>query len=149
MKSTKPSYKTLRVQLDDGSSVQIKRCTLENTEILLQLQDELLEFYVSCNGFIGEIITKPVVRERLEAMCNILPTVNVSGKDEFLKFDDISDNWEQLILLFFNGSLNDERELENITNPSKVSQLHFFPYVQILQKYVNAKEEQDKGKVKG
>jgi hypothetical protein len=68
---------------------------------------------------------------------------------EFLKFEDICDNWEQLVVLFFNGSLNEERELENVTTPSKVSQLHFFPYLTILQKHVAEKEKQDSRKVKG
>jgi hypothetical protein len=148
MKSTKPIYKTLKVQLDDGSSVQIKRCSLENTDTLLQLQDELLEYYVQCSGFIGEIITKDPVREKLTAMCNILPVVTTGGKEEFLKFEEISDNWEQLITLFFNGSLNDDRELENVTTSSKVSALHFFPYLQMLQKHVAEKEKEDSVKAK-
>lgn len=147
--STKPSYKTQKVALDNGSSVQIKRCSLTNTDTLLQLQDELLEAYVECSGFIGEIIAKEPIREKLAAMCNILPIVSSTAKEEFLKFEDICDNWEQLVVLFFNGSLNDDRELENVTTASKVSQLHFFPYLTILQKHVAEKEKQDSAKAKG
>lgn len=141
--SKKPAYKTVRVTLDNGSSVNIKRCSLENTDTLLELQDELLEYYVKCNGYIGEIITDSVVREKLSAMCNILPIVSTSKDETYLDFEDIQDNWEQLVTLFFNGSLNEDRELENVTTPSKVSQLHFFPYVSLMQKHVEEKEKED------
>lgn len=148
-KTNKPTYKTLRVKQDDGSEVVVKRCTLEHTQTLLELQDELLEDYARCNGAIGEIIAKPEVRTRLQTVCNLLPIVNAKEPTEYLDFEKIQDNWEQLIVLFFNGSLNDDRQLVDVTTPSKVSELHFFPYVQMLQKHVEALEaEKDKTKKK-
>jgi hypothetical protein len=116
-KTNKPAYKTLRVKLDDGTEVVVKRCTLENTQVLLELQDELLEDYARCNGAIGEIIAKPEVRTRLQTVCNLLPLVNAKDPAEFLDFEKIQDNWEQLIVLFFNGSLNDDRQLVDVTTP--------------------------------
>lgn len=148
-KTTKPMYKTLRVKLDDGSEVVVKRCTLENTQTLLEIQDELLEDYARCNGSIGEIIAKEAVRGRLQTMCNLLPLVSSKDPVEYLEFEKIQDNWEQLIVLFFNGSLTEDRQLTDVTTPSKVSELHFFPYVQMLQKHVEAMaEEKDKSKKK-
>jgi hypothetical protein len=143
-KPTKPMYKTLKVMLDNGSTVQIKRCTLENLDTLLNLQDELLERYVRSNGYIGEFITDESVRANLLSMCNLLPIVSTKDPIEYLDFTTIEDNWEQLILLFFNGSLNeDSRELDNVTTASLVSQLHFFPYLTMLQKHVEQKAKEE------
>jgi hypothetical protein len=142
VKPNKPMYKTLRVKLDDGSEVVVKRCTLQNTQMLLELQDELLEDYARCNGAIGEIIAKEEVRTRLQTVCNLLPIVSTKEPIEYLDFEKIQDNWEQLVVLFFNGSLNDDRQLVDVTTPSKISELHFFPYVQMLQKHVEIMTEE-------
>lgn len=140
-KYQKPQYKTESIKLDNGSTVQIQRTPLANLDLLLDLQDKLLEQYIACDGNIGMLFKDEQVVNDLTIACNLLPIV---GKDETLQFEDICENWEQIILLFFNGGLNpDTRRTDNIM-PSRVSQLHFLPFGEMLMKHVKAIQEQKK-----
>lgn len=140
-RSMKPSYKTIKVKYDDGTEVQVKRCSLEDTATLLELQDSLLEAYVKCNGAVGELLYRTDIRDSLTTMCNMLPIVSTKESNEFLDFSRIEENWEQLVLLFFNGSLDEDRELRDASVPGHVSQLHFFGYVRMIQKHVESEKE--------
>lgn len=126
----KPTYKTEKIKKDDGSIVEVTRVALADQDTCLDLLDKLLHKYILADGAIGEIITDEELRSELKTLCSLLPIVNSkSAEQTYLDFDSISDNWEQLITLFFNGALNeDTREVKDVT-PSRIGQLHFFPFL--------------------
>lgn len=141
--SLKPMYKTLKVTKDDGTVVEISRAAIDDYDTVLAIQDRLLEKYMEADLAFGQVISDPDVRSDLSTLCSVLPIVSAKNNPEksYLNFNDICDNWEQLIKLFFNGSLNeDTRELENLT-PSLVSNLHFLPYGQMWNKHLTQKKE--------
>lgn len=139
----KPQYKLERVIKDDGTAVNVCRCALADMDTLLEIQDRLAEAYVLADGAIGEIITKPEVQADLKSICSLLP-LEQRGKGEvqYLDFDDISDNWEQLVSLFFNGSIDEETRSIKDISPSKVSQLHFLPYEKMIRTHLKTRAEQ-------
>lgn len=139
LKSNKPTYKTLTVIKDNGQSVQIGRCSLASLETLMETQERLVSKYVKSNGAVGKLFLDPEVISDLEVACSLLPIV---GKpDTYLDYSEILENWEQLILLFFNGGFNqDTREVDEL-KPSKVSQLHFLPYMETVAKAIEEEKE--------
>jgi hypothetical protein len=136
----KPQYKTLPVTKDDGTVVNVTRVALKDLETLLELQEKLLTKYVEADGSFGQLMSDSDLIADLTSICSLLPLVEKSkGETQYLNFEDIQDNWEQLITLFFNSGLDVEtREAGNVL-PSSVSQLHFFPYMQIIQRLVQEK----------
>ena len=126
-KLNKPTYKTEKVLLDTGEVIYIKRCALANMETLLEIQERLLNYLVDCDGDIGLLFTREEVLTDLKTICNLLPIV--SSKEEYLNFEDIQENWEQIIQLFFTDGLNEETRVISDITPSKVSKLHFLPYM--------------------
>lgn len=145
VKMKKPQYNTLAVTKDDGSVVQVKRTTLDNLQTLIELQDKLIEAFITYEASMGEILLDEEARSSLEAICGLLPVV---GKDnEYLEFKDIQENWEQLIVLFFHGGYDTERRELGTVKPSKVSDLHFLRYGEMLVKHLQiAKEREAKEK---
>lgn len=143
MAVTKKTYEPISVQLDNGQTVQVKRCTLSDLDELCKLQDKLLDFYIDCNGEIGKILANPEVVSILKSMCSLLPLVEkVNGETVFLDYDSIKDYWEQTYVLFFNSGLDkNTREIKEI-NKSLVSNLHFLPYDEMIQKYTREKRKQ-------
>lgn len=145
MKTNKPQYKTESVTRDDGTVCQVTRAAMKDVPAFLELQDKLLGRYVEVDGAFAKIMIDPDAIADLTAICSLLPLVEKtkSGETQYLSFEDIQDNWEQLIVLFFNGDLNPEkREAESIS-PSRIGQLHFFPYLEVLKKYLDEKREKD------
>lgn len=141
----KPSYKTESVILDNGITVQISRVALADLDTLLELQEQLIKAYVDVDGAIGKIIGDTVIQSTLKTICNLIPIVNPKASDpEYLEFDTLSENWEQLVILFFNGGFDiNTRTLKSI-EPSKISSLHFLPYAELTNKYVEEKKLQEK-----
>lgn len=138
-KYLKPQYKTEKVLLDNGQTVQVGRCSLANLEFLLDIQDRLIQRYVECDGAIGLLFRDEDVISDLTNACLLLPIVGKEG--EYLNYEDICENWEQLIVLFFNGGLNQDTRFTDNLLPSKISQLHFLPYAEILKKYAEEARE--------
>jgi hypothetical protein len=139
----KPSISTIDVTLDSGKVVKIGRCALAKMDTLLEAQSSLIEAYIECDGAVGAILMDSDVIATLTLMCSVLP---IHDTDEFLKYEDICQNWEQLVLLFFNGGLNPttrEVSSENILNPSWVASLHFLPYVSEIKKFARAKRKKE------
>lgn len=130
-KLNKPSYQTLEVLLDDGKKVRIKRVPQSDLKQLITLQDELLGLYIKADGALAELLVDESVVEVIRQYIGLLPIEGQkteSGEQKYLNYDDISENWEQLTRLVFNGSLDEKtRNIEGVT-PSLVSNLHFLPY---------------------
>jgi hypothetical protein len=130
-KLNKPSYQTLEVLLDDGKKVRIKRVPQSDLKQLITLQDELLGLYIKADGALAELLVDESVVEVIKQYVGLLPIEGQkteSGEQKYLNYDDISENWEQLTRLVFNGSLDEKtRNIEGVT-PSLVSNLHFLPY---------------------
>lgn len=130
-KLTKPSYQTLEVLLDDGKKVRVKRVPQSDLKQLIALQDELLGLYIKADGALAELLVDESVVEVIKQYVGLLPIEGQkteSGEQKYLNYDDISENWEQLTRLVFNGSLDEKtRNIEGVT-PSLVSNLHFLPY---------------------
>lgn len=141
----KPQYKPEKVVKDDGTVVNICRCSFADTDTLLQIQDRLVEAYVKCDGAIGAIIGNEETQADLRSICSLLPLEQKTkgGEVQYLDFDDISDNWEQLVALFFNGSIDQNTRNVPDLAPSKVSQLHFLPYAQMIKKHIKAQQEKE------
>jgi hypothetical protein len=129
--SNKPSYQTLEVLLDDGKKVRVKRVPQSDLKQLIALQDELLGLYIKADGALAELLVDESVVEVIKQYVGLLPIEGQkteSGEQKYLNYDDISENWEQLTRLVFNGSLDEKtRNIEGVT-PSLVSNLHFLPY---------------------
>ena len=128
----KPSYQTLEIKLDNESKpVRIKRVPQSDLKQLIALQDELLGLYVRADGALAELLVDESVIELIKQYLGLLPIEGQkteSGEQKYLNYDDISENWEQLTRLVFNGSLDEKtRNIEGVT-PSLVSNLHFLPY---------------------
>ena len=139
----KPSYKTETVKKDDGTIIQIGRVALSDLDTLLEIQDWLVYKYIESDGAIGKFIADPELRSKLQTLCSLLPIIGSKNvEQEYLNFEDISENWEQLILLFFNGQINMENRQVNDISPSKVSQLHFLPYNEMMLKHLNQKRKE-------
>jgi hypothetical protein len=140
----KPQYKTLAVIKDDGVVVNVTRVPLKDLDTLLELQEKLLNKYVEVDGSFGQLMSDSELISYLTTICSLLPLVEkAKGETQYLNFEDIQDNWEQLITLFFNSGLNTEtREFGDVL-PSAISQLHFFPYMQIIQRLVQEKAEKE------
>jgi hypothetical protein len=119
------------VLLDDGKKVRIKRVPQSDLKQLITLQDELLGLYIKADGALAELLVDESVVEVIRQYIGLLPIEGQkteSGEQKYLNYDDISENWEQLTRLVFNGSLDEKtRNIEGVT-PSLVSNLHFLPY---------------------
>lgn len=130
-KLAKPSYQTLEIKLDNESKpVRIKRVPQSDLKQLIALQDELLGLYIKADGALAELLVDESVIELIKQYIGLLPIEGqkVEGEQKYLSYDDISENWEQLTRLVFNGSLDEKtRNIEGVT-PSLVSNLHFLPY---------------------
>ena len=140
----KPDHNSISVTLDSGKVVYITRTALANVESLLALQEKLVELYMECDTAIGSIITDDETVAVLTELCNLLP---IKGTDETLNYDDIKENWEQTILLFFNGGLDvatREVTFDKILTASKVASLHFAPYRAYVKKYADQIQEREK-----
>lgn len=138
----KPQYKLEKVTRDDGSVVNVCRCALADMDTLLDIQNRLAETYVMCDGAIGEVISKPEVQADLRSICSLLPLEQkTKGDVQYLNFDDISENWEQIVSLFFNGAIDqDNRAITEIT-PSRISQLHFLPYEKMIREHLKTRKQ--------
>lgn len=129
--SSKPSYQTLEVLLDDGTKVRIKRTTQNNLKELITLQDELIGLYVNADAAIASLLCDDSAVAIIKQYIGLLPIEGKkteSGGQVYLDYDNISENWEQLVKLVFNGSLDEKtRNIEGVT-PSLVASLHFLPF---------------------
>jgi len=143
----KSPYSTVKVVLDDGRTIQIKRCPAKDLETFLELMEALVKDYIVSEGSLLLMLAKPETVSNLETVCSLLP---VAGKeDEFLSYSDIQENWEQLVQLFFNRDLNAETRESKALEPGKIASLHFFPHIQVVQKALQMlkqarKEEEEK-----
>ena len=139
MATSKPTYETEKVTLDNGTVVEVKRVSMKNLSLFMELQERLLKKYFEHDGALINLIIDPEVISDLTAICNILPIV---GKTEqYLNFEDIQENWEQLVTLFFNSGLDAKtRTVEKIA-PGKIGNLHFFPYLKVLNEYQESQKE--------
>ena len=129
--SNKPSYQTLEVVLDNGNKTRVRRTPQVNLKRLIELQGELVGKYLEVNGAISELLIQEDTVELIKEYLGLLP---IQGKDdEYLDYEDIKENWEQLVKLVFNGSINEKtREIDSTTEP-EVSKLHFLPFQLQLQ----------------
>ena len=129
--SNKPSYQTLEVVLDNGNKIRVRRTPQVNLKRLIELQGELVGKYLEVNGAISELLIQEDTVELIKEYLGLLP---IQGKDdEYLDYEDIKENWEQLVKLVFNGSINEKtREIDSTTEP-EVSKLHFLPFQLQLQ----------------
>ena len=141
LKSKRPQYKLERVVKDDGATVQVARVALKDLDTLLELQDRLLEKYIKCEGSVGKLFTDDDVIADLRTVCSLLPIVGAK-EETYLNYDDIAENWEQLIVLFLNGGLNEETRTVEKLLPSRISQLHFLPYLEMLQAHLDRRREE-------
>ena len=142
----KPIYKTLTVAKDDGTYVEVSRASMEDYNTVKAIQDRLLQKYIEADLAFGELIADAKVRGDLVTLCSLLPIVPARGATEtaYLDFNDICDNWEQLIRLFFNNEFDEEsREVTGIA-PSLVSNLHFLPYKKMWNEHRLKLESQEK-----
>lgn len=144
----KPQYNTLAVKKDDGTTVQVGRVALKDLDTLLNLQEKLIRAYVDVNGAIGQIMADEDITSVLASICSLIPVVEKKGGEVvYLDYTEISENWEQLIVLFFNGGLNLDTRAADDVLPSQISQLHFFPYMDLINKEIErVKEEKSKRK---
>lgn len=127
---SKPSYQTLEVKLDnDNKPVRIKRVPQSDLKQLITLQDELLGRYIQADGALAELLVDESILTLIKQYIGLLPIEGYKADEQkYLDYDDISENWEQLTRLVFNGSLDEKtRNIEGVT-PSLVSNLHFLPY---------------------
>lgn len=130
----RPQYKLLPVRKDDGSVVNVARTPMAQMQELIDVQDRLLEKYVVADGALSTLLLQPDFVADLELACGLLP---IAGKeDEYLSFDDIKENWEQLVHLFFNSNFDTETRIHGSITQPKVSQLNFLPYSEILNKHL-------------
>jgi hypothetical protein len=139
----KPTISTIDVVLDDGKQVKVSRCALKSMNTLLDAQSRLIQAYIECDGAVGAILMDEDIINTLTTICGLLP---VQGTDTFLDYETICENWEQLVVLFFNGGLNQvTREVsgEDILTPSKVASLHFLPYVEDIKKFARQKRDRE------
>jgi hypothetical protein len=130
VQSNKPSYQTLEVKLDnEAKPVRVKRVPQNDLKKLIELQDELLGLYIKADGALAELLVDESVVELIKQYIGLLPIEGTKSEEQkYLSYDDISENWEQLTRLVFNGSLDEKtRNIEGVT-PSLVSNLHFLPY---------------------
>ena len=129
--SNKPSYQTLPVTLDDGKTVRLKRTTQANLKELISLQEELLGAYIRVDGALAELLVDDTIVGLVKQYLGLLPIEGqktADGEQKFLDYEDVSENWEQLTKLVFNGSLDEKtRTIEGVA-PSLVSNLHFLPF---------------------
>jgi len=135
--SSKPSYQTLEVVLDDGTKCRVKRTPQSNLKRLIELQSELTGKYVQSNGAIAELFVEDDVVELIREYVGLLPVQgkkDADNNDVYLDYEDIKDNWEQLVKLIFNGSIDEKTRayVEGATEP-EVSKLHFLPFQSQLQ----------------
>ncbi len=129
-KLNKPFYQTLEVKLDNESKpVRIRRVPQDDLKKLINLQDELLGLYIKADGALAELLVDESAVELIKQYIGMLPIEGQKSEEQkYLSYDDISENWEQLTRLVFNGSLDEKtRVIEGVT-PSLVSNLHFLPF---------------------
>lgn len=149
MTITAKKSKPLEVVKDDGTVVKVRRCSVNDLELLTTLQDRLLGRYIEEDGAFGTIILDPSVQADLTTVCSLLPLEQkIKGETEYLKYEDIKDNWEQLILLFFNGSFDYEVGDVTDVSTSLVSKYHFLPYGKMLRNHLAQVEKDQKEKEK-
>jgi hypothetical protein len=131
--SNKPSYQTLEVILDSGEKVRVRRTPQSNLKRLIELQGELVGKYLEVNGAISELFVQDDIVALIKEYLGLLP---IQGKDEtYLDYEDLKENWEQLVRLVFNGSIDEKtRKVEGTTEP-EVSKLHFLPFELQLQNH--------------
>ena len=127
---SKPSYQTLEVKLDNESKpVRIKRVPQSDLKQLITLQEELTGLYIRVDGALAELLVDDAALGLIKQYIGLLPIEGSKADDQkYLDYADISENWEQLTRLVFNGSLDEKtRNIEGVA-PSLVSNLHFLPF---------------------
>ncbi len=139
MTTKKPNYKPLRVSFDSGKVVQIGRCALSNLDTLLECQDGLLRKYIEADGALAVLMTDNEFISKLELACSVLPIVG--SEDKCLDFEDIKENWEQIVTLFFNSSFDKNTRQMNTISQSEVSSLHFLPFAAQLEKHLEQRRK--------
>lgn len=144
-KTTKPQYKTIKVILDNGTAVNIGRASLENIDTLLDVQDRLLEKYILEDGALGKLLLDTDFIADLKLICSLLPVIGTSNS---LNFEDIQENWEQLVTLFLNGGFNPETRRMDAISESEVAKLHFLPYGKMLNTHLATYQEREKQSAK-
>lgn len=139
----KPFYQTLEVKLDNQTKpVRVRRVPQEDVKKLISLQDELLKIYIEADGSLASILVDEYSVDLIKQFIGLLPIEGEkteSGEQKFLNYDDISENWEQLVRLVFNGSLDEKtRNIDGVT-PSLVSNLHFLPFETQRENHLHSK----------
>jgi hypothetical protein len=136
-KNLKPAYNTLALKTNSGATIQVKRTSTANLSRLMVLQEELLVEYVRTDGALGALLSDDLVVEKIREFLGLLPVVGKEG--EYLDYDLISENWEQLFTLVFNSAYDEEKRESIDVKPSLVSNLHFLPYPKMINPLIQAR----------
>lgn len=146
-KNSKPAYNTLPIKTNSGTVIQIKRTSTANLSRLMVLQEELLGEYVKNDGALGAILSDDLTVEKIREFLSLLPIVG--KEDEYLDYDSICDNWEQLFKLVFNSAYDEETRESVDVKPSLISNLHFLPYPKMINPLIQAKAlEEEENRMK-
>jgi hypothetical protein len=73
--ANKPTYKTEKVILDNGTSVEIKRVAMKDLSTFMEIQERLLKKYFEADGALIDLMTDSDSIADLATICSLLPIV--------------------------------------------------------------------------
>lgn len=142
---TSKSPTTLAITKNDGSVVRVKRSTLKDIKLLIELQESLLSTYIEEGGDgFAEMLLDDDFYSQVSTFISLIPLSDGSGN---LKLEDIDEDWTQLQQLIFNGSYSSDDTLTSLVSmsPSLFSKLNFLPFTKVaspmLQTWIKVNRE--------
>lgn len=139
------SYDDVIVVYDDKSERIVKRFSDENIDAFKDCTEKIItEFYA--NDFaLRDILQDPEVELAFEQLCSIIPVVrkgfkSSAGEVEYLDWEKIKHDYEQLIVLFCNASLKADRTFTGY-DPGLVIKLNFIQTSLWMKKGLQKAEE--------
>ncbi|PLS68535.1 MAG: hypothetical protein CV045_07420 [Cyanobacteria bacterium M5B4] len=135
------TFNNIEVVYSNSHKYHINRVSNENFQSFAELLEKITIQYYKYDGAIGEMLQVPEIVEDFENLCSIIPVKKVQGgkigkEEEFLDWEMIRDNWEQLVILFCNSGLTEDRDATPIA-PPLLAKLNFLSTSKWVQKVVS------------
>ena len=108
-------YNDVKVYYSDSTEVICKPVSNENIDVFRNCIQTIVTSFYRNDGAIRDCLSDEEVANAFESACSVIPVKNVKSKSDevqYLEWEKIKDNYEQLIVLFCNSSLKPDRSYD-------------------------------------